>query len=135
MNPLLFQAQMQRLITRFGQKAFDPEFSKLVWSEVRDMSEPGFVRFCDVLIGSRTAHKPPLLSEFREARMNEQKLKFENEVRDAAQSLRRAPAEMREHLRKLLEKEMGAGIETLSDAVELVQLRNRTAGGPEGEGA
>lgn len=133
MNPILFQAQMQRLITRFGVKAFDPEFSKLIWREVHDMSEPGFVRFCDVLIGSRTAHKPPLLSEFREARMNEEKLKFQNDLAGATQTLRkRAPAEMRAHLRSVLTKEFGAGIETISDALELAQLRQRTEGPKEG---
>jgi hypothetical protein len=129
-----FKTQMVRLQTRFTAKAFDSEFVALIWREVHDMSESGFQRFCDVMIGSRTAHKPPLLSEFREARINERKLKFENDVRGAAQSLKRAPEEMRRHMRAILSKEFG-GVESVGDALEIAQLRRRlTTNEPDGGG-
>lgn len=131
MNPAFFQAQIQRLITRFGQKAFDPEFCKLIWREAHDMSEQGFMRYCDVLIGSRSANKPPLLSEFREARLKEQKLKFDNDVRGATQFLKRqAPEEMRKHLRAVLSREYGA-VESVSEALEVARIRRATGGGGE----
>lgn len=133
-----FQFQIQRLQTRFGTKAFDQEFSQLVWREVHDMSEPGFVRTVDIFIGSRSTHKPPLLSEFREARLNEKKLKFQNDLRGATEFLtKKAPAEMRKHLKAILSKEFG-GVESVSDAFEVARMRVRAENAknePEPEGA
>lgn len=122
MNSAFFQMQVNRLITRFGQKALDPEFIKLAWREVHDMSETGFARFVDVMIGSRTANKPPLLSEFREARINEQKRKFDEDIRGAAQALRKVPPEMRKHLKDLLMREYG-GCDGVIDALEVAKFR------------
>lgn len=128
MTPLDFDRGIKRLITRFGERNFDAEFIKLVWSEVHDMSDSGFQRFVDVLIGSRTANKPPLLSEFREARMQEQKIKFQNDVAGAANFLqRKAPEEMRKSMRLALSKEFG-GVESVGDAMEVARLRLRTKG-------
>lgn len=135
MTDIGFKDQIKRLRTRFGDKNFDAEFIQLVWTEVHDMSEHAFKRFVDVLIGSRTANKPPLLSEFREARQNEQKLKFDNDVRGAAQALRRAPEEMRKHLRQVLKADFG-GVTSLTDAMEVARIQQRAAkandSGPEG---
>lgn len=126
MNGIFFQSQVQRLILRFGQRNFDPEFCKLIFREVDGMSEQGFLRFCDVLIGSRTPNKPPLLTDFREARLNEQKHKFENDVRGATQALtRRAPEEMRKYLRQVLSHDYG-GVESVKEALEIARLRLRT---------
>lgn len=118
-----FETQTRRLITRFSNKAFDQEFLQLVWREVCDMSEAGFGRYVDVLIGSRTHLKPPLLSEFREARLNEQKLKLQNDIRGAGQFLeRKAPAAMKEHVRKVLSSEFGA-VNSVKDAFEVARLK------------
>lgn len=73
--------QINRLRIRFGETAFDTEFVKLVVNEVSTMSEYGFKRSCDIWIGSRTRNKPPLLSEFREARLNEERVKLDNDTR------------------------------------------------------
>lgn len=125
MTPAFFQTQITRLRIRFSDRNFDQEFVQLVWRECHDMSEPGFQRLCDVFIGSRTANKPPLLSEFREARINEQKLRFDNETKAAARTLSRtAPAETRAHLRKVLSADFGA-CESAADALEIARLRRR----------
>jgi hypothetical protein len=129
-----FVAQMSRLRMRFGDKAFDPAFVDLVWREVHDMSVPAFSRFVDVAIGSRPHTKPPLLTDFREARLAESKRKFEDDLRGATDTLkRRAPEEMRKHLRLILSKEFG-GVESVGDALEIAKLKRRVSG-PEGEGA
>jgi hypothetical protein len=125
MTLLEFKHQTNRLRIRFGEKHFDEEFLKLVWREVSDMSAHGYQRFCDVLIGSRTANKPPLLSEFREARLSEQKIKFQNDLRGAQNFLEReAPLEIRKHLKTILSKEFG-GVESVSEALEVARTKLR----------
>ncbi len=127
MTQEFFLKQIARLKSRFGEKAFDGEFVQLVAREVKDMSESSFVRFVDVMIGSRTAHKPPLLSEFREARQKDEKIRFDNDVNGAARALRRAPQEMRKHMQNILKKDFG-GVESLTDALEVARLKRRTNG-------
>jgi hypothetical protein len=63
-----YRDQIERMKRRFGQKAFDEEFIKLVWREVKDMSQYDFVRTADVMIGTRNHTRPPSIVDFREAR-------------------------------------------------------------------
>ncbi len=121
MNEDFFRVQIGRLRTRFGDRAFDAEFVHLVAREVCTMSETGFARTCDVFIGSRPTNKPPLLSEFREARIREEKVRFDNEVRGAAQAMN-WPA--KGGLQRFLAKEY-PGAKTLNEAVEIKRLRNQ----------
>ncbi len=123
MNEQFFLGQVGRLRTRFGDKSFDGEFVKLIAREVHDMSEHAFQRFVDVMIGSRTAHKPPLLSEFREARMTDDKRRFDNEVNGAASAMNWPAAG---GLQRFLAREY-PGAKTLNDAVDIQRLRNRIA--------
>lgn len=120
-----FAGQSDRLVRRFGSKAFDQEFTQLVWREVHDMSEHAFMQFVDVMIGSRSHNKPPLLSDFREARIKENKRKFENDVNGAARLMfgDGTPGAMRSHLKALLNKEYGGGVDTPKQAVEVARLR------------
>lgn len=120
-----FKTHITRLQVRFGNRAIDNEFIQLAWREVHDMSEAWFARTVDTWIGSRSHNKPPLLSEFREARIAEEKLKFENDLRGATGFLeRRAPEEMRKHLRAILIKEFG-GVEGIQDALEVARLKQK----------
>jgi hypothetical protein len=66
-----FKAQMGRLRIRFSDRAFDDEFIKLAWREIGEMSDLAFKRNVDIWIGHRPYHQPPLLAEFREARLAE----------------------------------------------------------------
>ena len=77
-------SQLQRLRERFGEKAFDAEFITLVNREVRDLPDYDLVRMVDVFIGTRAHNRPPLIQDFREARMAFEKQRFEAEVRNAA---------------------------------------------------
>lgn len=127
MTDLFFKHQVQRLRTRFGDRNFDNEFVQLVWREVYDMSEQAFIKTVDVFIGSRPTTKPPLLTDFRDARLAEQKRRFEEDLRGATQMLRRrAPEEMRKHLRVILSKDFG-GVESVVDALEVAKHRRQVA--------
>ncbi len=87
MNLNFMVDQINRLRIRFGESAFDKEFCKLVQDEIKTMSEYGFKRAVDIWIGSRTRSKPPLLSEFREARLLEEKVVLDNAARLASNVL------------------------------------------------
>lgn len=127
MKSEFFVAQMNRLKDRFGDKAMNKSFADLVWREVYDMSEVAFAKACDVWIGNRPHTKPPLLAEFREARMNEQKHKFQDDVRGASYFLsRKSPEETRRHLKLILSKDFG-GVDSVSEALEVAKHKQRIA--------
>lgn len=117
-------SQFARLINRFGQKAFNDEFVILASREIYGMSEGAFITFVDVMIGSRPHTKPPLLSEFREARMAEEKRKLENDVRSAVREFEHPSA--RGGLKKFLAMNY-PGCKTLWEAVEVERLKIRIA--------
>lgn len=119
---IYYLSQIERLKRRFGERHFDPEFIKLVALEAHQMSDLGFQRTVDVMIGSRTANKPPLLSDFREARRNEEKHQFDNMTRAAAQVLS-LPAKT-DGLKKILKEQYG-NAESVNDAIDLVKFRKR----------
>lgn len=133
MSPTFFHEQWKRLIIRFGAKNMDSEFGKLALAEVHDMSEHGFKRFVDVLIGSRTAHKPPLLSEFREARIKEAEQRFKNDVAGATRALK--DPRIAKPLSEVLKRDFGA-VSGVMEALEIARLRQRTSNngddGPKG---
>lgn len=132
MTEIFFKDQIRRMKERFGDRAFDNQLVMLIWSECHDLPEATFRRTCDVFIGSRSHNKPPLLSEFREARLAEEKLKFQNDLKGATNFVeRKAPEEMRKHLRAVLSKEYG-GVDSVKDAFEISRLRLRTKSTPEG---
>lgn len=127
MSPDFFKHQMTRLQTRFGNRSIDSEFVLLVWRECKDMSEQAFLRSIDLWIGSRAHNRPPLLAEFREARLFESKMKFQAEVQGAANTFnRKAPAEMRKHLQTVLSQAYG-GVESASDALEIERHKRQLA--------
>lgn len=131
MNEQFFREQIGRLKTRFGDRAFDAEFVKLVALEVNTMSEQAFSRTVGTFIGSRKHTDPPRLSEFREARLREEKYAFDQEVRGAANVLD-WPA--KGGLQRFLAREY-PGAKTLNEAVEIQILRNQIARADKGEGA
>lgn len=120
MTEHFFISQISRLRRRFGDKNFDPEFVKLAAIEVKSMSEMGFQRAVDIWIGSRTSHKPPLLSEFREARLNEEKLKLDGPKGAREFSV---PATLISF--KNILKEQFGNVATAMEAVELLTLKKR----------
>jgi hypothetical protein len=125
-TPEQFTAQLGRLVTRFSEKAFDQEFSQLVWREVHDMSEQAFTRTCDVMIGSRKHNDPPRLTDFREARLKEQKYAFDRDIQGACKVL--AHPALAKPLADILKRDFGA-VSGVKDALEIARLRNKTKDG------
>lgn len=124
MLPEDFNEQWQRLIERFGVKAMDNEFKKLVVIEVRDMTIFAFKQAVDVWIGSRPHNRPPLLTEFREARLNREQSKLKADVRTIGGVLRENNIDPAK-LGKTLEDQYGAGIDTPVKAFEFKRLQER----------
>lgn len=122
MTQEFFKTQMARMQTRFGARNIDNEFVKLVWQAVADMSEHAFARTCDVFIGSRTANKPPLLSDFREAYLLEAKRRFDNDVQGAGKLLYHPS--VAKPLREVLMRDFGA-VETAAEALEAARRKLR----------
>lgn len=123
-----FQHQINRLINRFGDKAFGEEFLALVYRECAVMTDYAFTRAVDVWIGHRPHTKPPLLAEFREARLAFEKEQLATTCARASLTMVKAnqPA-----LKDVLKKEFGA-VDSVSDALKIAKLRRRVS---EGEGA
>lgn len=119
-----FEHQWKRLIARFGARAMDDEFKKLAAIEIRDMNSFHFRETVNVWIGERPHTRPPLLADFREARIRRDQNKFKSDVRTAGGVLREANIDPA-NLAKTLEEEYGAGIDTPSKALEFKRLKAR----------
>ncbi len=116
--------QIERLKRRFGEKNFDAEFIKLIANEVRYMADYDFIKFCDVLIGSRTPNKPPLLSDFREARLAYEKYHLDRITSDSAKILEH-PAKG-DGLKKILKEQYG-NVSNITEAIEYKRLQDQIA--------
>ncbi len=114
----VFEYQLQLLKTRFGDRAFDEAFTAQVAAEVASMSNEAFVRLVNVLIGTRAHNRPPLIVDFREARIAEQNRSFQREVAGASNVLNH-PANS-EGLKRILN---ARGVESLAEAIENERLR------------
>lgn len=120
MTEIFYITQIDRLKRRFGDKNFDAEFIKLAGFEAKLMSDTWFQKTVDTWIGSRAPNKPPLLSEFKEARLSEERIRLNNMTRDAGQVLSH-PAKA-EGLKKILKEQFG-NAQSVMDAVELLRLK------------
>jgi len=121
---------IERLTIRFGARSFDPETVSLIYREVNAMSEAAFNRLVDVLIGSRKATNPPLIQDFRDARIAEQNKMFQDDVHGAARAMNSGPRQ--QGLQKFLKERFGGGVTTLNQAIEIrrMQIQARKATDP-----
>lgn len=60
-----FSFQINRLKSRFGPKAFDDEFTKLIWSEVHNLHSSTLTNAVNSMLGRRRPSDPPLLDDFK----------------------------------------------------------------------
>lgn len=114
--------QVQRLFERFGRKNFDDEFVNLVWREVLQLTDEQFKRICDFFIGSRTPTKPPLLQDFRDQRVREEKHAFTREVQAASNAMNWPQAGLKAFLAKHY-----PGCKNLNEAVEVRKIHRAIA--------
>lgn len=118
--------QMLRLKQHFGEKAFSDEFITLACKEISGMPENSVKRMVDVFIGARPYNKPPLIMDFRDAKLAEAKQKLQKDLAGATSFLiKRSPQEMRMNLQKVLSKEFG-GLKNVSEAIDIARMRIRT---------
>lgn len=124
MTQTCWDNQKPRFIDRFGAKNFSKEFSLLVLMECRDVSDQDFVEIANFMIGSRSANKPPLLHDFRDARLIKEKAALRRNIEGALNSMQRE-AKRDSGLYAFLAKEYGSECKTLNQAVEIQIERNR----------
>lgn len=129
MTPEQFKSQVIRLQSRFGEKAFDNEFVKLVWREVDGMNYYDFVKVVETFIGARSHHKAPLLSEFREQRLLMDKNRVERDAQGACRILRHPS--MVKPISEILNKEYGGGVDSVAEAFTVAKLRMLKGNGDE----
>lgn len=111
-----FLEQIERLKTKFGSKIYDPETTRILGAEVSGIRGNSFKRYVDQWIGSRKPNFPPLLVDFREARIAAEKERFEETVRQVDKTLK---GDLKEVLRKHYK------VDTLSEAMELERFKLR----------
>jgi hypothetical protein len=129
MTQEFFREQIARLQQRFGPKAFDEEFNRIIAAEVKFMSEISFVKLVNHLIGSRPPSRPPLLVAFKEGRLNDEREALSRASQGAAKSFNN-PA-LSEGLKSILARDYN-GARTALEAVHIQILRNQIKKANEG---
>lgn len=107
-----FKRQMERLKTSFGPENYDLERAKLIYQEVKDLSDNQFSGVVTLLISTRPRKYPPNVTDFREKAYEARKVLFENDVTKVAREFRN------NGLENCL-KELGA--DSLVDAIKRVK--------------
>lgn len=79
-----WEYQKSRLKDRFGERNFSKEFCLLVAVECKAVPDRDFVDIVNRMIGSRIPTRPPLLVDFREARLGKEKHRFDHGAHDAS---------------------------------------------------
>lgn len=111
--------QIERLKTRFGDRAFDEESIQLVRREVINMADQEFIFLVDGLIATRPYTKAPLISDFRDARLKIEKRILEANLAGAAKAMN---IPWSGGLKAYLAKEF-PGCKTLNEAVAVRKLQ------------
>jgi hypothetical protein len=109
-----FHQQIARLKTRFGDKAFDNEFIKVLSLEVAKLPDEFFRRQIDTWIGTRKNNNPPLLTEFKEARLAYERNQLNKEVNQASTGFQSG---LKEALRKHY------NVDSIQEAFEIERLK------------
>ncbi len=127
----LIAQQINRLKSRFGDKAFDDEFVKLAKAEFVPMADGNVIRAVDVWIGSRPANRPPLIADFREARLAEAKVRIDYAASEAMRGFERGPRGSIESFRRIMRPLVGH-VESVAEAIEIrkIQIRAEKAKNP-----
>lgn len=109
-----FRLQVERLKSHFGAKAFSYEFIRILGLEVAPIGDEFFRRTVDTWIGNRRNNNPPLLVDFREARIAFEKSRFQAEVSRASDTFHHG-------LKEVLRKQYN--VDSLAEAIELERLK------------
>lgn len=119
-----FDDQIKRLRVKFGDKAFDPETVALIATECITLKSEEFAKIASFFLGTRKHINPPMLPDFKEAKLRAEKLAFNREVDSAADTMSSPP--WQGGLKAFLAKEY-PGCKTLWEAVEVRKLHRAIA--------
>lgn len=120
MTEMYFISQIDRLKRRFGERHFDPEFVKLCALESHTMSDLALQRAVDVWIGNRSHNKPPLLSDFREVRLSEEKLRMNRDINHATSVIKQGSGGLKSVL-----KDQFDNVGSAWEGVELLKFKTK----------
>lgn len=88
MNAEVFTAEIDRLKNHFGPAEFSIEKQKLIWAEVRDLSNEDFRRIVEILIGEKKPDWAIKLSEIRELANQRRKVRRTMDEKAASKNWR-----------------------------------------------
>lgn len=120
MTEEFFLPQILRLRARFGQKAFDNEFSRLLASEMKDVSDQDFLTIVNRMLSERKHTNPPVMMDFREAKHRLSQGRFNAEVDRTATNLFWPAGSLGRALH-----EHYPGAKDLKEAMEIARLKQR----------
>lgn len=120
MTQIFFLDQINRLKIRFGAKAFDPEFIRVIGLEIASVSDEFFRKQVDNWIGTRKNNSPPLLTDFKEARLAYEKDRLSIATDKVVKTFSYG-------LKDVLKKHYN--VDSLSDAMEIEKLKIRLGEG------
>lgn len=121
MTPECFEAQVGRLRLRFGEKSFDHEFIKLLSREMSPLPNDSFIKIVDTMIGTRPHNSPPILTHFREMKLQSEKYALSRNTQLAANAMSKSTIEMKD----ILSRHGYEGAANLKEAVEIQILKNK----------
>lgn len=111
-----YLSQIKRLQIHFGPKAFNSENVRIYGREIAIVSDEFFRNLVDTWIGSRKNGQPPLLPDFREAKLTFERNNLKRECREASGGFNNG---LKEVLRKVYK------VDSLKEAFELERLKAR----------
>ena len=126
-----FDAQIKRLKLRFGDRAFDGEFTKLIGKEVYSLTDFDFVDMVDLIISTRNHTRPPTIIDFREHRIQIEKKRLSKAVNEVNQVLTKSTKKLTEILSDLGYN----GCDSIMDAIEVERIKllvNKADSDPDG---
>lgn len=121
--------QIDRLIVKWP-RAFDEETVKLIKREVLEMSDADFTYMVDHFLGTRPHTRPPLMPDFREARLAIEKTRFTKTVKQAARAVEQEGE--RRAVKDLMAEHK---VSNLTELFELARLQKLTEPDPGPDGA
>lgn len=114
-----FLSQVKRLQIHFGTRSFNSESIRVFAREIAIVSDEFFRNLVDTWIGSRKTTNPPLLPDFREAKLTYERNNLKREVRDASVGFSNS---LKDVLRDVYK------VDTLKEAFELEALKLKLGG-------
>lgn len=124
MSEEFYLSQIKRLQIHFGAKAFNSESVRVFGKEVVFVSDEFFRNTVDTWIGARKTSNPPLLPDFREAKLTFERNNLKRECRQATVGFNNG---LKEVLRRVYK------VDTIEEAFEIEQLKLRM-GDKDGQG-